>query len=208
MIWLAYFSWMPVRQLERAHLHDRHDRRVLADELSLLNQPLGHRTRNRRLDDGVAELLLRQIERCPAILEAGLQRARVVDRRFVVRFGDLQASVGRIVIDLRQEAAAVELLGARIRRARVVPIGCGLANRRDLLVRRRLAILRSLEADLGFDLTQRALGALERELELPRLQSHQDVAGANFRTKLDKNLANDPGDLTADLGLIGREQRA
>src|SRR6266487_4296349 len=39
-------------QLERVHLHDRDDRRVFADELAGLHQPLGDRSRDRRPDDG------------------------------------------------------------------------------------------------------------------------------------------------------------
>ena len=67
---------------------------------------------------------------------------------------------------------------------------------------------RAIDAELRLDLAQRALRAVERQLQLARLELHQDVAGADLGAELHRHLADDAGDLAADLRLVGREQRA
>ena len=87
-------------QLERVHLHDRRDRRVLPDELAGLHEALCDRAADRRADGGVVQLLLRQLVGRPAILQARLEAAHVVDGGLVVRLRDLQAGFGGVAVDL------------------------------------------------------------------------------------------------------------
>ena len=99
-------------------------------------------------------------------------------------------------------------LRALERGPRVVAIRHRLAHRRDLLVGRRLLVLRAVDAELRFDLPQRALRPLERERQLARLEAHQHVADAHVAAELNRDLADDAGDLAADARLIGRDEGA
>ena len=67
---------------------------------------------------------------------------------------------------------AAELLRAHECRARVIAIRRRLPNRRDLIVGRRLFVLEVIDAELRFDLPQRALSAFGGQLELARLEPH------------------------------------
>ena len=100
------------------------------------------------------------------------------------------------------------MLRAFERRARVVAVGNLLADRRDLLVRRRLLVPAAVDAELRFHLSQRALRAIHRELQLARLQADEDIAGLHLGAELDAHLADDAGDFAADLRHVRREQGA
>src|SRR5262245_45993390 len=65
-----------------------------------------------------------------------------------------------------------------------------------------------IDAELRLDLTQLALGAIDRELQLARLEPDEEVAGAHFGPELHRHVGDDAGDFAADFGLIGGEQRA
>ena len=87
--------------------------------------------------------------------------------------------------------------------ARIVAIGNRLADRRDLVVGRRLLVLTAIDAELRFDLAQRAFGAVERELQLARFEPDEHVAGPDLGAELHADFADDAGDLAADLRLSG-----
>ena len=74
----AFFSWIAVFSFSGIHLDDGRDRRVLADELAGLHEPLGDRAGDRRADDGVGEFLLRQLVGGAAILQAAPCRLRTL----------------------------------------------------------------------------------------------------------------------------------
>jgi hypothetical protein len=57
-------------------------------------------------------------------------------------------------------------------------------------------------------LPELAFGAIERELQLARLDVHEHVAGADLASELHGHVANDAGDFAADLRLVGRHQGA
>ena len=61
----------------------------------------------------------------------------------------------------------------------------------------------AVDAELRFDLAQRALGAVERQLQLARLEPDEHVAGPDLGAELHADFADDAGDLAADLGLSG-----
>src|SRR5262249_49545706 len=149
-----------------------------------------------------------ELERRAAVLEARLQAPHAVEGRLIIRLGHFQPRLRRVVIDLRQEAPALELLRAAECRAGIVAVGRRLADRRDLIVGRGLAVLRAIDAELRLDLAQRALGALGGELELARLEPRQHVAGPDVGAELHRDLADDAGGFAADPGLIRRGQRA
>src|SRR5439155_17116189 len=163
---------------------------VLANVLAGLDEPLRNRPGHRRAHDGVAELLLRQLVRGAAILKARFETPHGIDRRLVVGFGDLPTRFGGVAIDLREQAAAAELLRAREGGARVIAIRRRLANRRDLVVGRRLFVLEMIDAELRFDLPQRALGAFGGQLELAWLEPHQNIARPYVGPELDRYGAN------------------
>ena len=137
------------------------------------------------LIDRVGQLLLRQLVGGAAILQAGFEAADGVERRLIVRLRDLEARFGGVAIDLRQQAAPAQLL-------RALEARCG--RRRDWrLPGAPTAICSSaggclscaaIDAELRFDLPQRALGAVQRELQLARLEPDEDVSGAHFGAEL------------------------
>ena len=194
-------------ELERIHLHDRGDRDVLADEFAGLDQPFGDRAGDRRPDDGVGDLLLRQLVGGAPILQAGLQAVDGVERGLIVRLGDLQARLRAVAVGLRQQAAPAQLLRPLERAARVVTVRGRLAHRRNLVVGRRLLFLQVIDPELRFDLAEGALGAVERQLELARLQPGDHVAGPDLGAELHADVAHDAGDLAADACLLGGRQR-
>ena len=61
----------------------------------------------------------------------------------------------------------------------------------------------AVDAELRLDLAQRALGALERELQLARLEADEHVAGLHLGAELHRHLADDAGDLAADCAWSG-----
>ena len=115
-------------QLERIHLDDRHDRRVLADVLAGLHEPFGHRAGHRRADDGIVQLFPCEIVRGTSILQARLQRVDVVERRLIVRLGDFQSCLGGLAVDLRQQPAPAQLLRSRERCVGIVVVRGRLAD--------------------------------------------------------------------------------
>jgi hypothetical protein len=110
------------------------------------------------------------------------------------------------VIDLRQETATAQLLSPRKGSTRIVTIGNRLADRGDLFVMRRLLLARSIDTELGLDLSKSALGAFECKGEFARLQSDQDIPDAHFAAELDRHVDDDACDLTADTSLVGGDQ--
>ena len=206
---LAYFSWIAVFSLSGFICTMVDDRRVLADELAGLDQPLGDRAGDRRPDDGVGQLLLRQLVRGAAILQAGLQAADVVERRLIVRLGDLEARFRGVAVDLRQQAAAARAARARSNALRASS-RFAIAWRTDAICSSAggSPVLPAVDPELRFDLPQRALGAVERELQLARLEPDEHVAGPDLGAELHADVAHDPGDLAADACLIGGDQRA
>ena len=62
----------------------------------------------------------------------------------------------------------------------VVAIGDRLLDRGDLLVGRGLPVLATLDPQLRFDLTERALGAVERQLQLARVEANERVANLDL----------------------------
>jgi hypothetical protein len=101
----------------------------------------------------------------------------------------------------------VQLFGPLERAAGIVAIGHRLADRRDLFVRGQLAVRRMIDAELRFDLAQLAFRPIERELELLRLDAHEDVAGADLSAELDGNFVHAAGHFTADLRHVRRQER-
>ena len=97
----------------------------------------------------------------------------------------------------------MQLLRARERVARIVAVRGCLPDARDLFVGRRFLVLRAVDAELRLDLPELALGAVERELQLARIEAHEHVAGPHFGAKLHRHIAHDAGDFAADAGLIG-----
>src|SRR5439155_15378357 len=100
------------------------------------------------------------------------------------------------------------LLGAFEGGLRIVVIGDLLADRRNLLVARRPFVVPAVDAELRLHLAQGALRAIQRELQLARLQADEDVAGLDLRAQLHTHFADDSGDFAADLRHVGREERA
>ena len=195
-------------ELQRIHLHDRGDGRVLADVLARLHEPLGDRSRDRRAHDGVVQFLLRQLERGAAILEARFEAADAVDRRLVVRLRDLQARFRGVVVDLRHQAAPVQLIGALERVARIVAVRDRLPDRGDLIVGGRLLVLAAIDAELRFDLPQRALGAVDGELQLTRVEADEAVARPHLGAELHRHVEDAAAHFAAHSRLVGREQRS
>ena len=83
-----------------------------------------------------------------------------------------------------------------------------MSDRGDLIVSWWLLVLRAVDAKLCFDLAKRALGAVQRELQLEGLQPHQGIAQSDFGPKLDGHLFDDASDFAADSCLIGRHEGA
>ena len=102
----------------------------------------------------------------------------------------------------------MQLLGPLECVAGIVTVGGRLFHRRNLIVGGRLPVLRSIDAELRFNLAQRAFRPFERKLELARLEADQRIAGSHFGSKLHRHVDHDAGDFAAHLCLIGREQRA
>jgi hypothetical protein len=144
---------------------------------------------------------------CAPILQGRPQRAHVVERRLIVRFHDLEARVGGVAIHLRDQATAVQRRGAIVGRLGVVTVRARLADGGDVFVRQRF-LLTAGDAELCFDLLERAVGAFEGQRELTRLEADQCVARFHFRAELHGHRAHDAGHLAADFGLIRRNQRA
>ena len=204
----AFFSWMAVFSLSGFICTI-----VATGVFSRMNSPGWTRRSETEpltgaLIDGVIQFLLGELIGRAPILQARLEAAHVVDRGLVVRLRDLQTGFGCVAVGLGQETAAVQLLRAFERGSRVVAVRHRLADRGDLIVGRRLLVLRPVDAQLCLDLAQRALGALEGQRQLPRLEPHQHVADADLAPELDPHLADDAGDLAADARLVGRHQRA
>ncbi len=65
-----------------------------------------------------------------------------------------------------------------------------------------------MHAELRAGLAQRGLGALEGQLQLARLDLDERRADADFAADFHEHPADDAGRFRADLGLIGRQQRA
>src|SRR5207247_2916843 len=113
-----------------------------------LHEALGDRAADRRAHRRVAEFLAREVVCGAPILKARLERVNVVEGGLIIRVGYLQPRFGGVAIDLRQEPSSAELLRPSERRARIVAVRGRLADRGDLIVGRRLAILRAVDAEL------------------------------------------------------------
>ena len=168
-------------ELERIHLHDGRDRHVLADVFAGLDQPFGDRPGDRRPDHRVGDLLLRQLVRRAPILQAGLQAVDGVERGLIVGLGDLRAASRRV-----SRSAWV---------SRPRPLNCCAcsnalrASSRFAVAWRIDAIWSSaggclscsvIDAELRLDLAQSAFGAVERQLQLARVEPRDDVAGSDL----------------------------
>ena len=64
-----------------------------------------------------------------------------------------------------------------------------------------------IDAELGFDLPQLALRAIERELQLLRFDADEHVSGADISAELHGNFVDAAGNFAADLRHVGRHER-
>ncbi len=197
-------------QLQRVHLDDGRHHRALADELADLDGAIRHDARDRRADRRVVELLDRQVVRRAAVLQQRLLAAHGVGGRLVGRLGHLQPGLGRLLVGRRHDAPAGQRLDAVGGRLGVQVGGVGVADRRDLIVGRRVVAIfeRPVHPELGPRLLERAFGAGQRELQFPGLEFHQRGANLDVLANLHQHGAHDAGRLGADPGLVGREERA
>ena len=139
-----------------------------------------------------------------------LGRMHRIEGRLVRRFGDLVPGFRHLQHLGRRDAAGAENLGPFVRRPGIVPVrGRGLDGGRLFVGRRRLVgVERPAHAELGARLAQRRFRPLERQRQFARLEPHERRADVHLGPDLDEHLADDAAGFGADLGLVGREQRA
>ncbi len=188
-------------------MHERDDRRVFLDEFPGLNEPFGDGAGHGGPDDGVAHFLLGQLVRGAAVLEARLEAADRLDRSFVLRLRDLQLRARGFHFRACQQAPQRKLFGPLILRSRIIAVRCGGPQHRDLIVGQGLAVL-ACHAQLRFGLLERALRALQCELELPGGEANELLPPLDFIAKLHGHGLHDACGFGADFGLIRRNQRS
>ena len=99
------------------------------------------------------------------------------------------------------------LLGALGLGLCIVKVGNTGTDGGNLFVGKRLAVL-TRHAELGLGLSQRALCAFKRELELARRKPDQFLSAGDVIAEPDRNALDHTGGFGADLCLVFRHQRA
>ena len=123
-------------QFQGIQLHDGRDLCVRANELALLNQALRNGSAGGSSNRRIGHFLFCEFIAGTAILQAGLQRADILQSRLHSGLGDLEAGVVGIEIGSREQALVDQFLSLGQLDAGVVAIGNGGSDRGNLFVGR------------------------------------------------------------------------
>src|SRR5262249_7861287 len=104
------------------------------------------------MNGSVVELLLSQVVRGVAVLQAGFQSAHIFESRLYSGFRDFHASFDRVQFRSRQNAFLDRLLRAGELAARFVAGGDGSPYGCNLLIGRNSARTCDIDPELGFGL--------------------------------------------------------
>ena len=183
-------------------LDDGGHRRAGGEELAHRGAPLAHRAVDRRGDDGVHELLARQLELGSALEQHGLSIAHLLDRVLVAPLRHRQPRDGGVELGLGDQSLLLEALRAFARELGLVEHGARLLDEGGLLDVHAVVGALGRQPEPGARLLQRGHGLIDAEPGVGGIEARHDLAALEPAAQVHGQLGHTPGHLGAQHHLL------